>query len=141
MPIPASQLPVNVLNALQQGDTIEAIKRLRQSSGLGLKEAKDVIDDHLRGLPVSITPSESADALPPAVVDALQRGNKIEAIKLLREHSGLGLKEAKDAVEASQVEVNTGARRLAPGEVPRSRLGWFAPLMIAGIAAYYFFRR
>jgi hypothetical protein len=30
---------------------------------------------------------------------ALASGNKIEAIKLLREASGLGLKEAKDAVE------------------------------------------
>jgi hypothetical protein len=30
---------------------------------------------------------------------ALAAGNKIEAIKLLREASGLGLKEAKDAVE------------------------------------------
>ncbi len=28
------------------------------------------------------------------------RGRKIEAIKLHREHTGLGLKEAKDAVEA-----------------------------------------
>ena len=28
-----------------------------------------------------------------------ESGNKIEAIKLYREHTGLGLKEAKDAVE------------------------------------------
>jgi ribosomal protein L7/L12 len=30
---------------------------------------------------------------------ALVGGNKIEAIKLVREHTGLGLKEAKDLVE------------------------------------------
>jgi ribosomal protein L7/L12 len=30
---------------------------------------------------------------------ALERGNKIEAIKLVRERTGLGLKEAKDLVE------------------------------------------
>lgn len=32
--------------------------------------------------------------------DALERGNKIEAIKIYREKTGQGLKESKDAVEA-----------------------------------------
>ena len=31
---------------------------------------------------------------------AMDSGNKIEAIKLLREGSGLGLKESKEAIEA-----------------------------------------
>ena len=34
--------------------------------------------------------------LPDKVVEALKRGNKVEAIKLLREQTGVGLKEAKD---------------------------------------------
>lgn len=34
------------------------------------------------------------------IVSALADGNKIEAIKLYREASGVGLKDAKDAVEA-----------------------------------------
>jgi len=34
------------------------------------------------------------------VVDLVRKGNKLEAIKLFREFSGLGLKEAQDAVEA-----------------------------------------
>lgn len=38
--------------------------------------------------------------LPGEAIAALERGNKIEAIKLVREAQGLGLKEAKDAVEA-----------------------------------------
>ncbi len=33
-------------------------------------------------------------------IDALRQGRKIEAIKLLREDAGLGLKEAKETVEA-----------------------------------------
>jgi hypothetical protein len=33
-------------------------------------------------------------------LDLLRRGEKIEAIKLYRERTGAGLKEAKDAVEA-----------------------------------------
>jgi ribosomal protein L7/L12 len=36
----------------------------------------------------------------PAVVDAIQRGNKIMAIKLWRERTGVGLAEAKNAVES-----------------------------------------
>ncbi|MCU1412570.1 MAG: hypothetical protein JWR04_3277 [Rhodoglobus sp.] len=42
----------------------------------------------------------SVDGLYPDVVDALNSGQLIVAIKLYREHTGVGLKEAKDAVEA-----------------------------------------
>ena len=49
------------------------------------------------------TPAPSADQLPvladPEVRAALVQGNKIAAIKLVRERTGLGLKEAKDLVE------------------------------------------
>lgn len=37
---------------------------------------------------------------PEEIVAAVDSGNKIEAIKLLREKTGLGLKEAKDAIDA-----------------------------------------
>ena len=37
--------------------------------------------------------------LPSPVITALQGGNKIQAIKLYREATGAGLKEAKDLVE------------------------------------------
>lgn len=39
------------------------------------------------------------DSLPPEVLAALQRGDKIGAIKLLRVRNGLGLAEAKAAFE------------------------------------------
>jgi hypothetical protein len=38
-------------------------------------------------------------AIPPEAVAALEQGNKIEAIKIVRMASGTGLKESKDAVE------------------------------------------
>jgi len=53
MSILTGPLPANVLDALQRGKLIEAIMLLRGSTGLGLKEAKDVIDQHLRAIPVS----------------------------------------------------------------------------------------
>lgn len=37
--------------------------------------------------------------MPIQAIQALERGSKIEAIKLLRESSGMGLKESKEAVE------------------------------------------
>jgi len=43
---------------------------------------------------------KTPDGLPPEVVSALRSGRKIEAIKLLREAKGIGLKEAKHAVDA-----------------------------------------
>ena len=42
----------------------------------------------------------STTDLPDQVVSAIHAGRKIEAIKLLREARGLGLKEAKHAVDA-----------------------------------------
>ncbi|MEP7067619.1 MAG: hypothetical protein ABI789_00200 [Usitatibacter sp.] len=76
--------------------------------------------------------------LPPEVVEALRRGNKIEAIKLLRKAAGLGLAEAKARAEAhapgaaagrpmsgnaAHAPLYPGGRRipgLSPGEVPRT---------------------
>src|ERR1700738_976652 len=40
--------------------------------------------------------------LPRDVMEALRRGEKIQAIKLYRDATGVGLKEAKDIIEAAQ---------------------------------------
>ena len=42
------------------------------------------------------------NALPQGVIDALNAGEKIKAIKLYREINGIGLKEAKDFIEMAQ---------------------------------------
>ena len=65
--------------------------------------------------------------LPQEAVVALKNGNMIEAIKITREKTGLGLKEAKDAVEAhgSKRPVVT-AQRQGAAEIPpdaAARLG------------------
>lgn len=60
----------------------------------------DMIERQRRDTPVSH--AEALKALAdPAVAAALAAGRKIEAIKLLRKRTGLGLKEAKDLVERS----------------------------------------
>jgi hypothetical protein len=40
------------------------------------------------------------DALPPEIYELIARGKLIEAIKVYRQVTGAGLKEAKDAVDA-----------------------------------------
>jgi hypothetical protein len=61
-------------------------------------------------------PGMAKDVLPPAARQALERGNPIEAIKILREQSGLGLAEAKGIVDQ--------IRKALPdvGSVPRAHL-------------------
>ena len=47
---------------------------------------------------------------PEEITMLLEQGNKIGAIKAFREQTGSGLREAKDAVEAIEREMRTGAR-------------------------------
>ena len=59
------------------------------------------------------TPSLT-DAQMNAIADALRAGNKIAAVKLHREATGLGLKESKDEIEA----IEAGLREKFPEQFP-----------------------
>ena len=144
---PPSSLPATVLEALQRGNLIEAIKLLR-SSGFGLKEAKDGIEAHLKGAAPSNVKSApdfsgiQSGTLPPAVIQALQRGNKIEAIKLLRDQTELGLMEAKQAVDVYERSHLRPASGLSPGQVPNSAGGiWWVVVVVVCVAGWYVLRR
>lgn len=108
----ADRIPQEAAALLREGRKLEAVKLTREKLGLSLKDAKDLCDawsaDPESGKAPVKAPTEAPApraALPPgdlpaAAIDALRRGNKIEAIKLHREATGEGLKESKDAVEA-----------------------------------------
>jgi ribosomal protein L7/L12 len=84
---------------LQGSKKIEAIKVYRERTGVGLKEAKDAVEALERG--ESLPTREPLDSTMEAeIVRLLEARKKIEAIKVYRERTGVGLKEAKDAVEA-----------------------------------------
>jgi ribosomal protein L7/L12 len=141
---PRAPLPEPVRQALAQGHMIEAIKLLR-ATGLGLKEAKDLIDIHQMGgdVPPSFDSTMPAGTLSPNVIDAIRRGDQVDAIRLLRDQTGMGLKEAKDTVEAYEL-AHPAPAKASPGEARQSGgkgLRWLAALVIAAIAAYYLFRR
>ena len=103
----ADTLPIEpaVVNAIQRGHKVEAIKLLRESRGIGLKEAKNLVDQYegqgMANFQTSSSPAspQVALAFDQAVVDAINRGRKIEAIKILRQSRRIGLKEAKELVE------------------------------------------
>jgi ribosomal protein L7/L12 len=96
-----------ILALVQQGLYIEAIKLYREKTGLGLRESKDAIDAVRAGQPLSLSMiSSSQKAASPEpnhdneVLLAIKQGNKITAVKIYREQTGLGLRESLDAVEA-----------------------------------------
>lgn len=97
--------------------------------------------------------------LPPAVIEALKNGNKLEAMKLLRQAASAGLTDPKSMVDAlegvkAKLPRAGGAQGfrhvhtaptyhsrpgLSPGEVPRSgsAIAWVVMLAVgASIVAY-----
>lgn len=94
-----------VLNLLEDGRKIEAVKRYREVTGQGLREAKDAVEGLEAGRPLtalgSVNPVAGTNAAwEGTVLRLLQEGKKIEAIRIYRETHGCGLKDAKEAVEA-----------------------------------------
>lgn len=71
--------------------------------------------------------------LPAEVVNAIHAGRKIEAIKLLREARGLGLKDAKHAVDA-YIRKNPSAQQ------PRSSGGGLVIIVILVILGYALYK-
>lgn len=121
MSTPASGLTPQVIAEIDRfvaaGQKIQAIKLFRQHTGVGLKEAKDRVDhwsisttaphlaavSHASAVATSITPRSpraSVQASVAAEIDRLIAANQqIHAIKLFREHTGVGLAEAKRAID------------------------------------------
>jgi ribosomal protein L7/L12 len=112
-----------IVALLARGSKLEAIKRVRELTGLGLKEAKDMVEAWDAGGAMPAVPAPTP-ATPPADMAEARAlalaGNKIAAIKRVRELTGLGLKEAKDMVEAWDVG---GAMPTLPAASPAAPRG------------------
>jgi len=57
-----TEAPFEVIQAIEQGRKIEAIKLLRKHTGLGLKESKEWIDSYERQHPGRIAPMRKGDS-------------------------------------------------------------------------------
>jgi len=81
---------------------LHAIKLYREATGVGLAEAKQAVEAMTRGeavKPPSGTINYDNPILESRIRSLLEKKQKINAVKIYREEYGVGLKEAKDAVD------------------------------------------
>lgn len=102
---PLIEVPPAARELARRGNLIEAIKLTREHTACSLKDAKEAVEAsvHSRAAPLhgeaAMADASSGD-IPLAAILALQKGRLIDAIKHVREASGLGLKESKERVDA-----------------------------------------
>jgi ribosomal protein L7/L12 len=70
-----------------------------------LEQKVDMIMQHL-GL--EFDDDETGGSIDPAIIEAIKRNNKIEAIKIYRDQTGFGLKEAKDVIDEIEARYKQG---------------------------------
>ena len=142
----STPVPAEILSIWNSGSKVLAIKLLREQSGLGLAEAKQLLESVDAG--AADSPLALNSAIPASaelrIHAAMASGNKLEAVKLLKEATGLGLAEAKERIdEAMQGEplnleaalnqpTLPNAASSAPGEVKGSHgILWLALILVA----------
>ena len=127
------QLPPEAVAALARGETVAAVKAVRDATGMSLKDARDLVLAHANrpgGASVDAS-GKVAFEFPPAAAAAVARGEFVEAIALLRgANPQLSLKSAREAVE----HVRRGALPAAE-QVRRNALSDYpqrVPTVVAG---------
>ena len=123
----------------RQVNKIALIKALRGATSIGLKEAKDAVEGYLARREGLDPPGRFANRPAGWIDDLLDAERaaaskeerpvtKILLIKALRSASGLGLKQAKDAVEDY-------LRRRGGEDLPTGSVGWGAWLVVIAVLA------
>ena len=127
-------LPQEATLAADRGDVIDAIKITRERTGRSLKEAKDAVDVYLHGGATRDAGIVSIE-IPSDAIASLCQGKLIDAIKKTRARTGLGLKDAKEAVELHLARnADTNRRfRAATAQQRRGVLRVVGFLMLAGL--------
>lgn len=96
------ELEEEIREVMRQGKKIAAIKLYRARTGVSLMDAKEAMDAFCRSGSLPPAPAREAPVADgdEEIWEAMRQGQKILAIKLYRERAGVGLKEAKEAIEA-----------------------------------------
>lgn len=122
-------LKAEVERLLMQRRTIQAIKLYREQTGLGLREARDAVTQIANAMQSDISSFAQRGELDTEAVQPVQNqqmvaspgddirsllleGKKISAIKLYREQTGLGLREAKDTIEQMERTLHLGTEQI-----------------------------
>ncbi|GAA1363885.1 ribosomal protein L7/L12 [Catellatospora chokoriensis] len=89
---------------MNQRMKIPAVKLWREATGVSLSDAVKAVELIAAGGTPTTTGQPVHPVLGPDLManarDLKQQGRPIEAIKLVRQHTGMGLREAKDVVDA-----------------------------------------
>ena len=95
-----------VTSLIQKGRKIQAIKRIRELRGCGLKEGKEIADAiEKHGVYESRNARVMDQNDTESFEELLRSGKTIQAIKVYRTMTGCSLKEAKEYVDARRMEL------------------------------------
>ncbi len=100
-------LDAQLLSLCKQGKKLEAVKLCKDTTGLGLKESKDYVEDLCERYEnvgyahdISSVKQNAADTtFDKQLINLCQQNRKLEAIKLYKDTTGEGLKESKDYID------------------------------------------
>jgi ribosomal protein L7/L12 len=119
------------LNSIREkavaGQEIEAIRLLRSTFVIGLSEAKSMVEAMQRGEDVDLRDFKLVSSLKATtldtteireVMDFINNGKKIEAIRLFREMTGANLNDAKDAVDGMELSLSARPEEGDLGAMP-----------------------
>jgi len=102
-----AELESQLKQLLARGDKVAAIKLLREARGLELAVAKVEVERLEAGGTLPAAPPSVAEVVPEDVRALAAKGDKVAAIRVLRERQGLELAEAKRRIES----VSAGATK------------------------------
>ena len=158
------QLPPEAIAALERGNFIEAIKITRDHTGMDLKSSKEAVERYANseagaheqdaGWNAGQTNADHLQdsgpaVVPPAALAALAAGKKVEAVRITRDATGLGLAEAKQLVDAHMhpgaADVGLASSSasanpmLEPGRVSSSGFKWLPVAIVVLLAVLAWF--
>ena len=91
------EIDKKIIEFCKVGDRLSAVKYYKDQTGLGLRESKDYVDLLYAKVFADTVNNKAIDQ---EVIKLCEAGTKLAAVKYHKEHTGLGLKESKDYVEA-----------------------------------------
>lgn len=98
-------LDQRLLDLLNDGQKLAAVKLLREETGSSLIKAKEYVEElerTQRSEGRMDADGPTADELDRQLIELLRMRQKIEAVKVYRQATGAGLKDAKDYVDGLQ---------------------------------------
>ncbi|MEU6409003.1 ribosomal protein L7/L12 [Microbispora sp. NPDC046933] len=100
LPPVSADLQHRVRELYAENKQIEAIKLIREQTGLGLKEAKDLAEALASGRPLPVAPGHARHDLASRVRELKAAGRGEQAVFLVRGETGMGQSEAERFVDA-----------------------------------------